>query len=135
MLKQGPHSARFLFRCNFTLTKVVGINRLEIIYYAIYGYYLCMVRAGRSKPVRGVVNIEKMTLAGQLFIHGFGHDHHTEVRAIDLVEGKQVNISAERFNVRQAVARIGNPVNNSQGACRVYLVRQCSYRVDAANNV
>ena len=62
-----------------------------------------MVRTGRGKPVCRVILIEKMTLVRQFLIHGFTHDHHTKMRAIYLVKGKQVDVSAEGVNIRQAV--------------------------------
>ena len=62
-----------------------------------------MVGTGRREAFGARVSVEEMPLIGQPVGKRAAHDHHALMRAIGLVAGKQIDISAKRSDIRQTM--------------------------------
>ncbi len=108
---------------------------IHVIHHAVDRGDLRVVGAGRGETGRRISRVEEVTLVGQLGVQVPAQVHGAEVRAVDLVQGEEIDVRARRGNVRHAVRAEGHAVDDGPGAGLVDEVGDLAHRVDAGDHV
>src|SRR5215472_16876517 len=106
------------------------IEGIEVLGDAACGRHLCMIGAGGHQALGRLACVEVMTFVAELLEQAAAHDHQSLVWPVGLVEGEEINVSAQLSDVPQAVRRPGDATANPDNAGETRALRDARDRVD-----